>query len=155
MVKISDKGVPHHPGRFSVRWQRHYDRIPHGADDRHPVDMAVDGCMDDNVTKAQIVRQQERLLSVLGKETALYLDLEATINEHRRERERCFFDLGYEHGSIERLAQMRRGILSLSTDADALAREVRGHLIHTKAPSAEAILVLLECVWALMRNQQE
>ena len=117
--------------------------------------MAVDGCLGDSVTRAQILRRQERLLAALGNETALYLDLEATINEHQREREKCFFDLGYEHGSVERLAEVRRGALNLSMDADALSKEIRGQLVHTKVPSAEAIVVLLECVWALVQSQRE
>lgn len=155
MNKISDKGASHHPGRFAFRWRRHYDQIVQGCDDRHPVDVAVEGCMNDSVARARIVRQQELLLAALGKESALYLDLEATINEHQREREKCFFDLGYEYGSIERLAEARRGVLNLSLDADALSNAIRGQLIHTKAPSVDAIVVLLECVWALVQSQRE
>jgi hypothetical protein len=155
MSKISDKGASHHPGRFSVRWCRYYDQIPRVADDRHPVDLAVDKCLGDSVTRARIVHLQQRVLSTLGAESGVYLELESTVNERQREREKCFFDLGYEHGATEIHAQTKLGSLRLSRESEAFGNELRGRIVRANIPSIETLLVLLECIWRMVATQRE
>ena len=154
MSKISDKGASHHPGRFSVRWRRHYDPIPRVVDDRHPVDIAVDKYLGDSVTRARIVQLQERVVSALGSESGSYLELESLVNERQREREKCFFDLGFEHGAAEKQAEVRLAALKLSRASETFGREIRRHIIDMSIPSTEALLVLLECVWRIAAAQR-
>lgn len=154
MVKISDKGASHHPGRSSVRWRRYYDEIQRVAEDRHPVDLAVDKCLRDSVARVKIVRLQERVVAALGPECHTYMELESLMNDSQREREKCFFDLGYEHGAVEKQAELKLNVTKLSAQAEAFGKELRGRIINTNVPATEAILVLLECVWRMAVAQR-
>jgi hypothetical protein len=154
MSKISDKGASHHERPLSIRWRRYYDQMTHDANDQHPVDIAVDKCLGATVTRAQIVRLQERLLAKLGSETAPYLELESLLNEYQREREKCFFDLGYEYGVVESQARTKRAEMRVPREAEILSQELRAQILKARVPAIETMLVLLESAWALAVEQR-
>jgi hypothetical protein len=154
MNKVSDKGASHHPGRFAVRWRRYYDQIHRGPNDQHPVDEAVEKCLGNVTTRAKIVRLQERVSAAMGADASTFLELESLQTETQREREKCFFDLGYEHGSVEAQAKAKLGSVGLSRESEAFGREVRTRIVNANLPASEAIVVLLECVWRMADGQR-
>jgi hypothetical protein len=113
MSKISGRGAGHHTGRPSPHIRSPFDRIPRASDGRHPVDVAVDKRLGDRVRRKWIVKLQDRIMVVLGSHSGLLLKLESMINEQQRDRERCYFVIGYEHGATEAHASSRGGAVAI------------------------------------------
>jgi hypothetical protein len=148
MSKISGPGAPHQARRGCARRVSTFDAIPRGSDDRHPIDIAVDRRAIERVRSKAIVSLQEKVLSALGQDKTLYLDLEVLINKRQRGRERCYFDLGFEHGVT--VSHARRAEMSSLKVLSPLAVTLRKHMRRAKVANHVAVVALLECaIWHL------
>lgn len=155
MSKISGRGAGHHNGHPTPRSRSPFDRIPRGQDGRHPVDIAVDSRLGDRVRRKWIVKLQERIMVVLGSHSGLLLKLESMMNEQQRDRERCYFVVGYEHGATEAHASSRcGGAAQPPTRVDLLARALRERILLENIPANEATVALLQCALAFTESQQ-
>ncbi|HEY5960499.1 MAG TPA: hypothetical protein VIV60_28295, partial [Polyangiaceae bacterium] len=45
-----------------------------------------------------IIKLQDRIIELTGAHSRLFLKLDSMLDEQRRDRERCYFNAGYERG---------------------------------------------------------
>jgi hypothetical protein len=154
MEKMSGHGAGHHAKRNSMRGISPFERIPRVTDDRHPIDIAVENRLGDRVRQKWIVKLQERIIELLGAHSGLFLKLEARLNEQQRDRERCYFNIGYEHGVVDTHALARSGLPPVPPRAETLARSVQELMLQANLPAVEAILALLQCAWAMAETHR-
>lgn len=151
MSKLSDAGAQHQSRRPSARGLSPFDRIPMGSDDRHPVDVAVEHRIGDRVRRKWIVKLQSRLVTLLGQHSGVFLKLETIMNEQSRDRERCYFNVGYEHGSAEAFARSRRRLQSHGR-AEELVTEFLQRSFREELPKHEVTAALLGCALSLVAS---
>ncbi|MFO7180972.1 MAG: hypothetical protein DIU78_019885 [Pseudomonadota bacterium] len=68
------------------------------------------------------------------------------------ERERAYFNLGFEHGVAAALAKSRLEPV-LDKKAKELAAELRERVAHASLAEAQESLVLLDVLWALIATR--
>ena len=121
--------------------------------DEHPVDVLVAQRVEHDERDKAIVRLQGQVMRGLGAGSGTYLALEKLMSEQSTEREKAYFDVGYEYGLGEGLVRARRGDSTLSEAADAFGRELRQAIVERDLPPLHMLQVLLECAWLVAREE--
>ncbi len=150
--KISGDGPKDHARRPFRRMGSPFERISRAPDGRHPVDIAVDNRLSHGARRKWIVKLQDRIMVVLGSHSGLFLKLERMLNEQQRDREKCFFDVGYEYGETE--ANAGGGEASPSNRVELLARALRERILQENIPANEITVALLQCALAVAKSQR-
>jgi hypothetical protein len=131
----------------------HFERISRGSDGLHPADVAVDNRVGDRVRQRWIIKMQDRLIELLGPHSQLYLGLEAKINSRSRDRERCYFNVGYEYGVAATRASLRPSTRQPQGPAELLVTELQARLLQDRIPVSEVTAALLHCALSLVESQ--
>jgi len=76
------------------------------------------------------------------------------LNEQQRDRERCYFAIGYEHGATEAHAASRGGAEEPPSKAELLARALRERILEENIPANESTVALLQCALAFTESQR-
>ncbi len=92
---------------------------------------------------------QDQLLALLGARAKLFRDYDTLLTDMQTERERAWFDLGCDHGFREAQVQGCRGSAVLSREAAEFSAATRARLLGAGLSWDQAILSLLECLWAV------
>jgi hypothetical protein len=130
----------------------HFERISRAPDGRHPVDVAVDKRLSGGVRRKWIVKLQDRIMVVLGSHSSLFLKLDRMLTEQQRDREKCFFDVGYEYGETE--ANAGGGESGMPERVERLVRTLRERILQENMPANEVTVALLRCTLAVVRSRQ-
>jgi hypothetical protein len=120
--------------------------MEHPTEEGHPIDNAVAQRVRHVAARKQLLRLQDRILARLEDDRKPFLDLEELRGCVSAEREEAYFNLGYEHGLADERARGRRG----QEKTLALATEIRERVVQAPLPPRQAVLGLLECLWALV-----
>jgi len=121
------------------------------GDEDHPVDVVVARRLRDRLARKKLARLEREIGRKL-KDTQPVLELEALRNEIIADRDEAFFNVGYELGIADSLARARSGSLRLSSEVQQFVTETRERMVQLEAPW-QAVLGLLECLWALTQRQ--
>jgi hypothetical protein len=89
----------------------------------------------------------------LGAGSGTYLALEKLMSEQSTDREKAYFDVGYEYGLAEGITRARRGSTVVSEAAEAFGRELRQAIVACELPPLHVLRVLLECAWLVVREE--
>lgn len=152
LSKISSNDTSHqkrHPPGYGLT---HFERIPRGSDGLHPADVAVENRIGDRVRQRWIVKMQDRLIELLGPHAQLYLGLEAKMNTRSRDRERCYFNVGYEYGVAATRASLRPSPRQSQRPAELLVTELHSRLLQDRIPASEVTAALLRCALSLVES---
>ena len=136
--KISSDEALHQKSQPSAYGLTHFERIPRDSDGRHPVDVAVDN----------------RIIELLGPHSRLYLGLETKINDQCRDRERCYFNVGYEYGAAATRASLRQAPKPSQQRAELLVTEFQTRLLQDRIPTNEVTAALLQCALELVESHR-
>jgi hypothetical protein len=121
--------------------------------DDHPLDVIarsqIPQTLNDDISIAT-----KKLMSVLGENCHLWIELEALVNKYRQKREEVIFNIGYEHGFMESgtKAVWRRHGQPQDGAHFALAGEIRKVIVLSQLSSNQRISVLMETALGLMRE---
>jgi hypothetical protein len=148
--KISGDGPKDQARRSFQRLGSPFERISRAPDGRHPVDIAVDKRLSHGARRKWIIKLQDRIMVVMGSHAGLFLKLERMLNEQQRDREKCFFDVGYEYGQTDANA----GEASTSNRVEMLARALRERILQENIPANEVTVALLQCALAVAKSQR-
>jgi hypothetical protein len=133
--------APHRPNYFQ--------RMERPGKDDHPIYLAVHRRMpQETARERRLARLEGRVRAQLGEETEAFLALETLRADISSEREEAYFNVGYEHGLAEGVARARRA--AHAKRARQLAREVRERIAQAQLPQGQAVLVLVECLYAAL-----
>lgn len=127
----------------------HFQRMEHDAEEGHPIDLVVEKRVQHRAARKRLIDLQNKILERLGDNKKPFFALEELRMHVSAEREEAYFDVGYEHGLADALATERRGRARLSAKAGQLATEFRERIVQSQVPTRDALLALLECVWAV------
>lgn len=125
--------------------------MEHPTEEGHPIDNAVAQRVRHVAARKQLLRLQDRILARLGDDRKPFLDLEELRGCVSAEREEAYFNLGYEQGLAAERARDRRG----QEKEKALATEIRERVVQAQLPPRQAVLGLLECLWALVAGADD
>lgn len=154
MSKISGVSPGHH-NRPQLRAVPPFDRLVAGPDGRNPVDVAVESRVGNQVRQKWIIKFQDRILELLGKNHAnLYLKLEAKLNEQSRDRERCFYNVGFEHGVAEGAAASEKRLQGPPSLSELLVRDLLQRIIEEQVPANEVTAALLRGALSIVDSSQ-
>lgn len=148
MKKISKRRHTHHREPPSGA-DNHFQRMEHEAEEGHPIDLVVEKRVQHRAARKRLIDLQNKILQRLGDDKKPFFALEELRMHVSAEREEAYFDVGYEHGLADALATERRGRARLSAEAGQLATEFRERIVQSQVPTRDALLALLECVWAV------
>jgi hypothetical protein len=152
--KISSDEALHQKSQPSAYGLTHFERIPRDSDGRHPVDVAVDNRIADRVRQRWIIKLQNRIIELLGPHSRLYLGLETKINDQCRDRERCYFNVGYEYGAAATRASLRQAPKPSQQRAELLVTEFQTRLLQDRIPTNEVTAALLQCALELVESHR-
>jgi hypothetical protein len=125
-----------------------FDRIPRDSNGQHPVDVDVDKQLRNRVRQRWIIKLQDRIIQLTGVHSRLFLKLESMLAEEGRERERCYFNVGYELGrSAAREDNGRRR--PHQERAAILVNELRAKAHKEGIPPRELMNELLRCALSI------
>ena len=150
--KIPSNEALHHKRYPCAYGLTHFERIPRGSDGRHPVDVAVDDRIGDRVRQRWIVKLQNRIIELLGPHFRLYLGLETKIKDQCRDRERCYFNVGYEYGAAATRAAIKQAPKRSQQRAELLVTEFHTRLVQDRIPANEVTAALLQCALELVES---
>ncbi|MGE5785256.1 MAG: hypothetical protein ACM3ZE_11730 [Myxococcales bacterium] len=154
MSKLSDAGARHQWRHPSVHSLSSFDRIPRGHNDRHPVEIAVDNRIGDRVRRKWIVRLQNRILALLGPNSGVYMKLEAMLNEQALDRERNFFNVGYEYGMAEHTVAGQMRLQRPLSRAEQLVRDLLRQAFDEQISRKEVVAALLRCALSIVDSSR-
>jgi hypothetical protein len=145
--------VPPAPSVAEEGGRRRYGRDYHGEAnagdaEEHPVDAELARRLPRAAHEKRIRAAQRRLLATLGRQAALYLEVERLVAERARERETAAFNLGYERGRLEG----RTEATASQRDSQRLATRL-AQLAAQSAGAGEPLTALLHAALAVARRR--
>jgi len=148
--RLSKSQARNNPGGRETPTNYYRQMLHVRGDEDHPVDLMVAPRLDDLAPK-KLARMQHEVMGQIGN-TPPVLELEALRAEISADRDEAFFNVGYEHGIADGIARARRGSIRLSKEVQQFVAETRERMVQLEAPG-QAMLGLLECLWALAQRQ--
>jgi hypothetical protein len=150
MGKIPGKGDAHQTQRPPSGGLSPFDRIPRDSEGRHPVDVEVEHRLKDRVRRQWIVKLQDRIIELTGTHSRLFLKLDNMLDEQRRDRERCYFNAGYEHGQSAARDNSVRPNSPQQERARLLLREFKAQATKDGIPSRDVVVAMLRDAAAMI-----
>ncbi|MGE5785441.1 MAG: hypothetical protein ACM3ZE_12655 [Myxococcales bacterium] len=154
MSKLSDAGARHQWRHSSVDSLSPFERIPRGHNDRHPVEIAVDNRIGDRVRRKWIVRLQNQIVAFLGPNSGVFMKLDAMLNEQALDRERNFFNVGYEYGKADGTVAGQKGLQRPLSRAEQLVRDLLRQAFDEQISRKELVAALLRCALSIVDSSR-
>ncbi len=127
---------------------RDFDRDPK---EEHPLHKIARENPQIKTLTLKIREATKRLIKAMGDDHSPWLQLDELINDHLRNWEEVFFNLGYEHGYISGEGDAFQKLLHSNPDERyrKLVDELRVLLTQSNLPESLSIAALLETAWAV------
>jgi hypothetical protein len=144
MSKISKRGQTRHRARRGD----YYSKMRRDQDETSPVDQAVERRLRHAAQRRHIRRLMEKLVNELGGSSKTLVELEALVADVQTERERVYFNIGFEQGVAAALARSRLEPV-LDKVAVQLATDLRERVVHAGLSEPQVTLALVDVLWAV------
>jgi hypothetical protein len=139
--------------RRSPHLPNYFKQMDRPEKDDHPIYLAVTHRLPQEAAQERrIARLRARVRAQLGKDVRALTGLETLKSDLGAEREEAYFNVGYEHGLAEGAARARR---AAGSGAKKIARDVRERIVQAQVPPRQAMLALLECLYAVVLSEVE
>ena len=124
-----------------------YDALAPEIVEEHPIDRMIERHSPQKGLRRRMRRATDRLASLLGDRRQAWLTVEKLWNDYRFDRERAYFDVGYEQGRKLGRAEALHGGPSGKETRSLVGRIC--HLVDESdlAPSAR-VAALLKLAWS-------
>ena len=153
MKSVSNRQRTHHGSKKAEGPPNYYRQMLHPrGDENHPIDLVVARRVRDRLAPKKLARLEREVMGRIQGDKQHVLELEALRNAVSADRDEAFFNVGYEHGIADGIARARRGSIRLSKEVQQFVAETRERIVQLEAPG-QAMLGLLECLWALAQRQ--
>jgi hypothetical protein len=144
MSKISKR----RQARRRARRGDYYSKMRRDPDEASPVDLAVERRLRHAAQRRHIRRMMEKLLNELGGSSKTLVELQDLVADVQTERERTYFNIGFEQGVAAALARSRLEPVLGKAAAD-LATELREQVVHAGLSEPQVTLALVDVLWAV------
>lgn len=116
------------------------------------MDIEVESRLNDRVRRKWIIKLQERIIELTGVHSRLFMKLDSMLDEQRRDRERHYFNVGYELGRAAACNDGGRPSSPQQERAALLLREFKTMTARDGIPSKDVTVALLRDVLATLEG---